>query len=75
MERLKNTCHELPAKASGTDTDQANALATERAEMAKLVGWNVHKAGLADLRQVVPCRVSGERDVPLTGKHVDELLQ
>ena len=75
MERLKSTGHKLPTEASRADTDHANSIATENAEVATLVGWDVHKAGLADLRQVVPRRVPDECDVPLTAKHVDELLQ
>jgi hypothetical protein len=64
-ELLKDTCHELPVEASRADTDETNSLATEGAEVAALVGWNVHQAGLADLRQVVPCRVPDKSDVPL----------
>jgi hypothetical protein len=38
-------------------------------EMAALVGWDVHQAGLPDLRQVVPSRVPRECDVPLATEH------
>ena len=65
----------MPFEALGVDTDQADALATECAEVAALVGWNVHQAGLADLRQVVPCRVPDKGDVVLATEHFDELLQ
>lgn len=43
--------------------------------MTTLVDWNIHQAGLPDLRQVVPRWVPHEGDVPLAAKHVDELLQ
>jgi hypothetical protein len=43
--------------------------------MTTLVDWNIHQAGLPDLRQLVPRRVPHEGDVPLSAKHVDELLQ
>ena len=75
MERLKNTRHKLPTEASRTDTDHADSIATENAEMATLVGWDVHKAGLADLGQVVPRRVPDEGYVLLAPEHVDQLLQ
>ena len=75
MERLKNTRHKLQTEASRADTDQADSIATENAEVATLVGWDVHKARLADLGQVVPRRVPDEGDVPLTPQHMDELLE
>ena len=75
MELLKNTCHDPSVEAPGADTNQANSLAAERAEMTALVGWNVHKAGLADVRQVVLRRVPDEGDVVLASEHEDQLLQ
>ena len=74
-ELLKDTCHELPVEASRADTDETNSLATEGAEVAALVGWDVHQAGLADLLQVIARWVPNEGDVPLAPKHVDELFQ
>ena len=75
MELLKNTCHKLPVRAAGADTNQADPLATELAEMTALVGWNVHEAGLTDLRQVVLRRVPAESDVVLAPEHVDQLFK
>jgi len=43
--------------------------------MATLVGWNIHQARLADLRQVVPRLVPHKGDVPLASQHVDKLLE
>ena len=43
--------------------------------MAALVIWDIHQAGLADLRQVIPRRAPGEGNVVLATEHIDELLQ
>ena len=75
MELLKNTCHDPSVEAPGADTNQANSLATERAETATLIGWDVHQAGLADLSQMVLRRVPDEGDVVLAPEHEDQLLQ
>jgi hypothetical protein len=64
------------ASTAGADAYQSDALAPKCAEMTALVGWDVHQAGLPDLRQVdsVPaCPV--ECDVALATKHVDELFE
>ena len=47
-ELLKNTGHELPIEAAGAHTDQAGPLATENAEVAPFVTWNVQQTRLPD---------------------------